>query len=274
MPRWGRPPGARKGRHNGGGGQYEDQMARVEEVETDEDEYGRQLVRNGRAAYRRQLEYGGRGPRRRQDYDDLTDGESVVDGGDYDLYDHEDSTVAYAVQLAMRDKEDQLVDKALERIRRAQMLGRKTSDFHSANWMPWNAGASRRTDPVRFVGPSKVEVHPILGLRLDANPEACQNSHQDLRGPTHNLHMGPKLGGIGVPEHLGDLLVRPLRTAREPQPCSPYVPNSPALRFDRAIPPSLNACPPTAAHNRCSRCNHDHCRTTHNGHLHTTIPCK
>lgn len=100
-------------------------MARVEEVETDEDEYGRQLVRNGRAAYRRQLEYGGRGPRRRQDYDDLTDGESVVDGGDYDLYDHEDSTVAYAVQLAMRDKEDQLVDKALERIRRAQMLGKK-----------------------------------------------------------------------------------------------------------------------------------------------------
>lgn len=101
-------------------------MARVEEVETDEDEYGRQLVRNGRAAYMRQLEYGGRGPRRRQDYDDLTDdGESVVDGGDYDLYDHEDSTVAYAVQLAMRDKEDQLVEKALERIRRAQMLGKK-----------------------------------------------------------------------------------------------------------------------------------------------------
>lgn len=100
-------------------------MARVEEVETDEDEYGRQLVRNGRAAYMRQLEYGGRGPRRRQDYEDLTDEAESVDGGDYDLYDHEDSTVAYAVQLAMRDKEDQLVDKALERIRRAQILGKK-----------------------------------------------------------------------------------------------------------------------------------------------------
>jgi hypothetical protein len=99
-------------------------MARVEEVETDDDEYGRQLVRNGRAAYLRQLD-GGRGPRRRQDYDDLTDEAESVDGGDYDLYDHEDSTVAYAVQLAMRDKEDQLVDKALERIRRAQMLGKK-----------------------------------------------------------------------------------------------------------------------------------------------------
>lgn len=89
-----------------------------------EDAYGRELVRNGR--YMRQLEYGTRGPRRRSEYEDLTDeNESVADGGDYDLYDHEDSTVAYAVQLAMRDKEDQLVDKALGRIRRAQMLGKK-----------------------------------------------------------------------------------------------------------------------------------------------------
>lgn len=101
-------------------------MARVEEVESEEDdEYGRQLVRNGRAVHMRQLEYGGRGPRRRSDYEDLTDGTESVDGGDYDLYDHEDRTVAYAVQLAMRDKEDQLVETALERIRRAQMLGKK-----------------------------------------------------------------------------------------------------------------------------------------------------
>lgn len=100
-------------------------MARVEEIESEEDEYGRQLARNGRAAHMRQLDYGGRGPRRRTDYEDLTDETESVDGGDYDLYDHQDSTVAYAVQLAMRDKEDQLVEKALERIRRAQMLGKK-----------------------------------------------------------------------------------------------------------------------------------------------------
>lgn len=122
MPRWGRPPGARAGRHTRGRGQW-DEMARVEEVES-EDEYGRQ-VRKGRAAHMRQLEYGGRGARRRSDYEDMTDETASVDGGDYDLYDHGDSTVAYAVQLAMRDKEDQLVDNALERIRRAQMLGQK-----------------------------------------------------------------------------------------------------------------------------------------------------
>jgi hypothetical protein len=128
MPRWGRPPGARMGRHNRGGrAQWEDSR-RVEEIESEEDEdnaYGRELVRKARAGYMRQLEYGSRGPRRRSDYDEMTDETESVEGGEFDLYDHEDSTVAYAVQLAMRDKEDQLVDKALERIRRAQMLGKK-----------------------------------------------------------------------------------------------------------------------------------------------------
>jgi hypothetical protein len=95
----------------------------VEEVDSEEDAYGREMVRNGR--YNRQLEYGGRVARRRAEYEDLTDENDSVDGGDFDLYGHEDSTVAYAVQLAMRDKEDQLVDTALERIRRAQMLGQK-----------------------------------------------------------------------------------------------------------------------------------------------------
>ncbi|KAJ5157527.1 uncharacterized protein N7482_008627 [Penicillium canariense] len=125
MPRWGRPPGARMGRHTRGGrAQWEDEM-RVQEIASDEDDaYGRALVRKDRGGYVRQLEYGSRDPRRRPDYDDLTDESESVEG-DFDLYDHEDSTVAYAVQLAMRDKEDQLVDTALERIRRAQMLGKK-----------------------------------------------------------------------------------------------------------------------------------------------------
>ncbi|CAG8898365.1 unnamed protein product [Penicillium egyptiacum] len=121
MPSWGRPPGARMGRNNRGRAAWEE--TRLEEVDSEEDAYGRELVRTGRY---RQLEYGGRGPRRRPvDYEDLTDESESVDGGEFDLYDHEDSTVAYAVQLAMRDKEDQLVDTALERIRRAQVLGKK-----------------------------------------------------------------------------------------------------------------------------------------------------
>ncbi|CAI7565004.1 unnamed protein product [Penicillium discolor] len=114
------PPGARTGRNTRGRAAWEE--TRLEEVDSEEDVYGRELVRSGR--YRQ--EYGGRGPRRRPvDYEDLTDESESVEGGEYDLYDHEDSTVAYAMQLAMRDKEDQLVDTALERIRRAQVLGKK-----------------------------------------------------------------------------------------------------------------------------------------------------
>ncbi|KAJ6020830.1 hypothetical protein N7540_006334 [Penicillium herquei] len=128
MPRWGRPPGARMGRHNGGRAIWEEDT-RVEELISDSDDvFGRELVR-GAGRYTRQQDYGAqsRGPRRRQEYEyeDWDDGESVVDGGDYDLGDYGDSTVAYAVQLAMRDKEDQLVDQALERIRRAQTMGKK-----------------------------------------------------------------------------------------------------------------------------------------------------
>lgn len=118
MPSWGRPPGARLGRDNRGRAWDE---TRVEEVDSDEGVYGRELVRSGRHS---RQEYG-RVARRRAEYEDLTDDNESVEGGDFDLYDHEDSTVAYAVQLAMRDKEDQLVDHALERIRRAQMLGQK-----------------------------------------------------------------------------------------------------------------------------------------------------
>ncbi|CAI7615080.1 unnamed protein product [Penicillium glandicola] len=119
MPSWGRPPGARMGRNTRGRAAWEE--TRLEEVDSEEDTYGRELVQSGR--YRQ--EYGGRGPRRRPDYEDLTDESESLDGGEFDLYNHEDSTVAYALQLAMRDKEDQLVDTALERIRRAQVLGKK-----------------------------------------------------------------------------------------------------------------------------------------------------
>ncbi|CAI7652471.1 unnamed protein product [Penicillium manginii] len=131
MPRWGRPPAARTGRHNrgggggGGGAGFWGEDTRVEEIDSEEEDYyekdyyGRQL-RNGRG-HMRQIE------RTINNYEESIEGHEAasVDGGDYDLYGHQDSTVAYAVQLAMRDKEDQLVETALERIRRAQMLGKK-----------------------------------------------------------------------------------------------------------------------------------------------------
>ncbi|KAL2864575.1 PRA1 family protein-domain-containing protein [Aspergillus lucknowensis] len=48
-----------------------------------------------------------------------------VDGADYNIYEDTDSTVAYAVQLAMGDNEEWMVEKVLERIRRAHSEGQK-----------------------------------------------------------------------------------------------------------------------------------------------------
>ncbi|KAG2419890.1 prenylated Rab acceptor 1 [Aspergillus terreus] len=124
MPRWGRPPGARLGRQTRRrmAPWMEEGDSRIEEIES-EDEF---WMREGRAiATRMDLEGRFGWPRRMLDYGEDFDDTESVDGTDYDLYEDADSTVAYAVQLAMKDKEDWLVEKALERIRRAQRLGQK-----------------------------------------------------------------------------------------------------------------------------------------------------
>ncbi|GIK06835.1 hypothetical protein Aspvir_002487 [Aspergillus viridinutans] len=122
MPRWGRPPGARVGRSSGRqAAQWMDtNNERIQEIDSGaEEDY---LLRRGRALYAAEQRRIG-WPRRNEDHDRSADDVHSVDGIDFDLYDDSDSTVAYAVQLAMKDDEEWLVDKALERIRRAQILG-------------------------------------------------------------------------------------------------------------------------------------------------------
>lgn len=104
-----------------------DDNVRIEEIDSDGDEDA--YYQDGLSFYPRRLGAdadGGYGRRRRAlEYDPYADDPESVDGTDYDLYADGDSTVAYAVQLAMKDKEEWLVDKALERIRRAQMVGKE-----------------------------------------------------------------------------------------------------------------------------------------------------
>ncbi|KAJ9246204.1 hypothetical protein DTO280E4_4196 [Paecilomyces variotii] len=124
MPRWGRPPGAQLGRQvRRRGLQWDDDAdeARVEEIESEEDDYDRGALLDEYHGLRR--DGSRRQPRRRSyEYEDETESS---EGVDYNLDSDADSTVAYAVQLAMMDKEERLVDKALERIRRAQLMGKK-----------------------------------------------------------------------------------------------------------------------------------------------------
>lgn len=126
MPRWGRPPGVWQGNQaRRRTGQWEDfNGVRVEEIDSEVDDGyngvkfdgSRRNGRIGSKASARELRLRSNG----YEYES-----ELSDGAEFDLDDDADSTVAYAVQLAMRDKEEMLVEKALERIRRAQMLGKK-----------------------------------------------------------------------------------------------------------------------------------------------------
>jgi len=109
MPRWGRPPGARLGRQGRGRSiRWVDDEKRFEEIESEEDSDDRDVrpvdssrsfrrLANGKKGVERASRP--RGPERDSDGD-------LTDGNDYDLDDDTDSTVAYAIRLAKKDKEE------------------------------------------------------------------------------------------------------------------------------------------------------------------------
>ena len=141
MPQWGRPPGARLGRPTRGRAvaaaaaqrMWDDsRIAEIDNAVMEEEEDGDEYMRQARqlATVGRNNRNGGwewRDPvcdnYNNNYYDYYADETGSVDGVEYDLYDDTDSTVAYAIELAMKDKEEWLVDRALERIRRAQVSG-------------------------------------------------------------------------------------------------------------------------------------------------------
>ncbi|KAL4797349.1 hypothetical protein BDV19DRAFT_387518 [Aspergillus venezuelensis] len=86
--------------------------------------------------------------------------DTFTDGTDYDMYEDSNDTVAYAIQLAMKDNEDWLVEKALERIRRAHAEGHKNVTF------------------------TQRELEALERRRLQEAPESTVSSHQMQRsGP-------------------------------------------------------------------------------------------
>lgn len=122
MPQWGRPSGARPGRRRNGRDSYSQQQEnrRFEEIDSDSDDgegiglegsfYGDELHFTG-------ADLGQRSRNRR------TRGHGYSAGSSSDE-EEDDGTRGATTQLALRTKEDLLVERALERIRRAQMLGK------------------------------------------------------------------------------------------------------------------------------------------------------
>ncbi|KAN0086694.1 Frag1/DRAM/Sfk1 family domain containing protein [Elaphomyces granulatus] len=127
MPRWGRPPGARPGRQGRGRGlQWVEEEKRFEEIESEEDSDDRDVRPVDSSRSSRRLANGNKGLERARPRGPERDSDGdLTDGDNYDLNDDTDSTVAYAIQLAKKDKEELLVEKAIERIRRAQTQGKR-----------------------------------------------------------------------------------------------------------------------------------------------------
>lgn len=136
MPRWGRPPGARpggavRGRTTAAAQRMRDEL-RVAEIDDAEEDIHNGVRRSRRGQQRV--------------YNDDADEMGSVDGVEYDLYDDTDSTVAYAVQLAMQEREDWLVEKALERIRRAHVSGQKNVRLSSEEREALDRRRARQTN--------------------------------------------------------------------------------------------------------------------------------
>ncbi|WEW60335.1 hypothetical protein PRK78_005820 [Emydomyces testavorans] len=129
MPQWGRPPGARMGRSKRGGKDRWNE-SHVEELGSDEDSDGEEGVpldpRIARSRQQRdQLRLTGSADVINEEPSEIDEDSSDDEHNEYALDEaYQDSTVAYAIQLAMKDKEEQLVERALERIKRAQILGK------------------------------------------------------------------------------------------------------------------------------------------------------
>ncbi|PGH04435.1 hypothetical protein AJ79_07092 [Helicocarpus griseus UAMH5409] len=137
-PLWGRPSGARVGRTNKGGWVKQlEESVRIEELnnddyDDDDDEgvlldpsfhpgrFGNGEMRSLGPAYKPRAQRNGNN----DDDDDDEESLSDDDQDEHGLVDGDpDSTMSYAMQLARRDKQAMLVERALEKIRRAQVQG-------------------------------------------------------------------------------------------------------------------------------------------------------
>ena len=126
MPLWGRPSGARNGikRKEWERQQREwEARRRFEEIDSESDDHGRGPGSDGQFQSDKLYFTGADLGRLSQDtrtYEYSDNSEDTYDDDDYS----DDISNGGAMQIALREKEEVLVERAMERIRRAQMLGK------------------------------------------------------------------------------------------------------------------------------------------------------
>lgn len=151
-------------------------------------------------------------------WDDDADEIGPVDGVEYDLNDGTDRTVAYAVQLALKDEDEWLVKRALERIRRAQGSGQT------------NVRLSKR----ELEAFERKRMGQVNGWNNDSQGTTTRRGWQAMDSPAKGVNgkISPRRSGSGASQNQG--LVADGRFARStgtlPQPFSPQRPRTPTTQ--------------------------------------------
>lgn len=248
MPRWGRPPGARLGGQvRRRATQWEDSDGvRFEEIDSgDDNQEGVRLggspinlrrYANGDNVSARAMRFRNYG----YDYDS-----EVSDGEDYDLDDDADSTVAYAIQLAMRDKEERLVEKALERIRRARMLGKKNvrlsqRELDALERKRMQTGSDSKGPHAKKDGSIRA---PVSDKRRKSDEPALKGSpsKSDRRRSTREQYMAPYPAAGEETQRVWEATRMPSTAYGRPSSSSSQRPRTPTLQ---SLRPQSSITPP------------------------------
>ncbi|KEF63083.1 uncharacterized protein A1O9_01059 [Exophiala aquamarina CBS 119918] len=212
LPPWGRPPGGRPGRRNDRQRDLRRSWAyddRVEELDTDDDisqgveldqDYGDKRFVSDELRFTG-IDLGSGGLRRRRSgdkYNDFTPSE------DEDDYNPNSSLVPrQELQMVYKDKEDMLVERALERIARARALGKANvklsrAEIDALDRSERNQNPPRSSAAPQMVAPKSKKEAPIKRKPVEVRKMTGRNdnksaSNSPRRKPFETRDRGPSI---------------------------------------------------------------------------------
>lgn len=213
MPPWGRPPGGRPGRRNDRQRDLRRSWAyddRVEELDTDDDisqgveldqDYGDKRFVSDELRFTG-IDLGGGAIRRRRsggNYNDFTPSDD-----DEDDYDPTSTLVPrQELQIVYKEKEDMLVERALERIARARALGKadvklSRAEIDALERLERNQHPPRPSAAPKMAAPQSKKEAPVKRKPVEVRKKASRNdtksaSNSPRRKPVDSRDRGPSI---------------------------------------------------------------------------------
>ncbi|KLJ12479.1 hypothetical protein EMPG_12472 [Blastomyces silverae] len=264
-PLWGRPSGARVGRSNKEGWSKQlEESVRIEQLgiddyddDDDDDNEGVLLgppfdpgrFNNGNMRPLRPGTYPGARRKGNYDFDDDEVCEEEYSSDDDDQSEHglvggdPNSTMAYAMQLARRDKQAMLVERALGKIRRAQMEGQtkvklSQRELDALEKKRQQDGKVNGSKPKDSSGQPVIENKPVASDRRMPGGYASSTGSPRFRSPTIEpsspssqkaRSRAPSIKSTRMSQHM-DASPRNQHPPMYSQPLPYFVPEEPTVR--------------------------------------------